>query len=537
MGKAKGGLGANPATKGKQSVPPITLTMDSFLLKAASVLDKEIETINKRISESPLTVDTVLGPCQGLEFLTASTVAVELASGLQCTQSIRGTENDPTDVDEIASGIHSSVNLGNPDLTSVIPLSPEIIVCSKSGAGIAHMESMKKIDSPRNGENLTLETPLILNSRETSVVKQGRGSTKRKLTSSGGHAKKVKITEDVSSGVATIGQLKPSASDFVPDLIAAFQIQLEKVLAEKLNPIIDKLNNMEKALCLYNDNARSLVDGKSSSTPLARCNSCNTVPLIQSIKSGNQIQYSNLPLSHSSHPISSRIVQHGRPEITKASGTSPVGGGLGGKDEPVNLINVSTTASLFNAVDTKVNQPVINLPPQSSPYVLVLVNVPPLQNGTREDFQQLRNKSLHWLSSNSSLGSRVASNIIMARRVGWIGDGCKRARGNCVIVNFNNPHIAGRLLSDISHRPSNMSGSVIKALPLDYFYTHTARSLSNRAGPFSVVQSGQLGDSQRGFLNNCPLVSPAPNLNLCTQGFSPFLQNRFAPRSGLESCD
>lgn len=67
------------------------------------------------------------------------------------------------------------------------------------------------------------------------------------------------------------------------------------------------------------------------------------------------------------------------------------------------------------------NLPVIHLPSESMPYVVILGNVPTLSQGVKEDYSQLKNKILHWLSCNTDLGTRVEENINKVQRVNWVG--------------------------------------------------------------------------------------------------------------------
>lgn len=108
----------------------------------------------------------------------------------------------------------------------------------------------------------------------------------------------------------------------------------------------------------------------------------------------------------------------------------------------------------------------LNLPPSAAPLVAVLTGVPPLGAETRETTQELMDKSKKWYREYSSGGTDISKNIIMARRVGWVGMSHKNLDGDCIVLNFDKNNLADYLFWD----GSDLKNSGIRPLPLGYFY-------------------------------------------------------------------
>lgn len=75
--------------------------------------------------------------------------------------------------------------------------------------------------------------------------------------------------------------------------------------------------------------------------------------------------------------------------------------------------------------------PTINLPPASLLYVIILTGVPEINNGQRETQLDLRNKCLFWLARYRQFPYDTAGEILMVRRVGWLG---KRQKNNARVL-------------------------------------------------------------------------------------------------------
>ena len=114
----------------------------------------------------------------------------------------------------------------------------------------------------------------------------------------------------------------------------------------------------------------------------------------------------------------------------------------------------------------------LELPPQATPYVVVMTNVPPLAQGSDESYQQLKNIVLDGVINSSLAGSIVSLNrsIIMVRRVNWIGRRDKSIRGDCIIVHFDSPNIAGRILENQGRFAQLGMWRDNTFLPLGFFY-------------------------------------------------------------------
>ena len=136
----------------------------------------------------------------------------------------------------------------------------------------------------------------------------------------------------------------------------------------------------------------------------------------------------------------------------------------------------STTSLPFN----------LNLPPDCAPYVLVLTDVPTLQTNTSESYDDLLTKARRWLDMFTKGPCRPGNDVIMVRRVPWIGSGVKRKAGDCIVVNFNNSISSNFILSNFYAHPDTSRGII--PLPLCYFYQPIIPLLSITQKP-SLVQA------------------------------------------------
>lgn len=83
------------------------------------------------------------------------------------------------------------------------------------------------------------------------------------------------------------------------------------------------------------------------------------------------------------------------------------------------------------------NTDVLNLPPATCPYVLVLAGVPTLKGDQRESWVDLCNKTVDWLKKYKGFHPSDLNEILMVRRVGWVGHSPKNINGDCMVINFS----------------------------------------------------------------------------------------------------
>ena len=119
----------------------------------------------------------------------------------------------------------------------------------------------------------------------------------------------------------------------------------------------------------------------------------------------------------------------------------------------------------------------LNLPPDCAPYVLVLTEVPCLRDNAVESYNALLNKVRWWLDTFIRGPFRPAKNVIMVRRVPWVGYGPKRSKRDCVIINFDNNTFSNSVLATFYAQHEAMDGII--PLPLCYFYQKPIPLLSN----------------------------------------------------------
>ena len=151
---------------------------------------------------------------------------------------------------------------------------------------------------------------------------------------------------------------------------------------------------------------------------------------------------------------------------------------------------------------------ILNLPPDCAPYVLVLTEVPSLQVNIAEPYDALYNKVCWWLATFTKGLICPAKDVIMVRRVSWIGNSHKRFKGDCVVVNFNNKFSSNYVLSSFHARLGDSAG--IFPLPLCFFYQQ----------PISLMTISNLSSRQ-----------------LCSSSSFLPLYNRFYPLADINSND
>lgn len=118
--------------------------------------------------------------------------------------------------------------------------------------------------------------------------------------------------------------------------------------------------------------------------------------------------------------------------------------------------------------------PCINLPPASSPYVIILEGVPELKRGQRESYHELRSKCMLWLGRQRQFGYKDAVEILLTR---WVGNRPKDVQGDCIVINFKNPIFVQVLLGRNHYRQEGD----IRSPSLGYLYFPRSSSTNQRA--------------------------------------------------------
>lgn len=113
----------------------------------------------------------------------------------------------------------------------------------------------------------------------------------------------------------------------------------------------------------------------------------------------------------------------------------------------------------------------------------------------------------------------IQSQLIMARRVPWIGPLRKEKEGDCVVLHFNNRSIVTFIL-DMMRTDLDMNLNNIKVLPLGFFY-RPPHLITPQIHQYSFVRGRH----------------PRAALGGSTNGYNLICENRFAPLSDLEACD
>ena len=119
---------------------------------------------------------------------------------------------------------------------------------------------------------------------------------------------------------------------------------------------------------------------------------------------------------------------------------------------------------------------------ECAPYVLVLADVPILRNNTDEPYVDLLNKVRGWLDTFIEGPLHPANDVIMVRRVPWIGNGVKKKPGDCVIVNFRSPVTNNYVFTRFYAQSVSLTGII--PLPLGYFYQQATPLMANCISKF-----------------------------------------------------
>lgn len=102
--------------------------------------------------------------------------------------------------------------------------------------------------------------------------------------------------------------------------------------------------------------------------------------------------------------------------------------------------------SPFIAAKEVITLPVINLPPESAGYTIVMAGVPTLKSDRGESYSELKNKTMYWLNKHRPLPPQAQGEIIMVRRVNWVGKRKKEIEGDCILVNFRDTRVVRHII-------------------------------------------------------------------------------------------
>lgn len=284
--------------------------------------------------------------------------------------------------------------------------------------------------------------------------------------------------------VTTEGTLsKPQTYSTNEDILKIMDLRLSLLL----NPIMLKLANIESRL----DNLEQILSPPS-------------LPLVENAVTSNEV---NIAGSHPGCSGSNKVLSVKVP--TKVSLTVPTarenkeyGGiahptsisagcpsqgqgmsfsGLPGKSLSNNSQNESRTLSRNGASpnlmkgksparDVTLTPAVkLHLPPEATPFTVVVANIPTLPEGNREHWSTPRNKSLHFLNARTGININILySEFKMARRIGWVGHTRKKVKGDCIVLSLRSLDLVHLILERAGNGLVRQDEPAI--LPLGYFY-------------------------------------------------------------------
>lgn len=136
---------------------------------------------------------------------------------------------------------------------------------------------------------------------------------------------------------------------------------------------------------------------------------------------------------------------------------------------------------------------IVNLPPEAAPYTVILAGVPELSPNTQEPFESLRNKVIGWLNIHRPLPSNLRGDILMVRRVSWVGHISKVIKGDCILVTFRNCQI----VQLITNWLGGSGTTSIQLLPLSFFYPPRVKINRNPGGEEGWTKVGFAIDGSR----------------------------------------
>lgn len=371
MGRRKGAPAPANSAKGKQGMFTTVTTMDSFLKRAASVLDKEIELVNRRISRSPNNPQRL----RAHEIEVPEAPVGSFTRG-HCSSPNMSLQEDTSGDSENDAGtsILLSTCVDAPIL--VAPLSPVVVISSKTGVG----KDCKEADV--SSLCITVKLPPATPREKVVQTPKGsmqlRGGTKRQIQSTGGQSKTFKTSLGAQLPNPPVSSpITPSTLDLA-GMLATLQVSLSNLLDAKLGPIIERLTRIEEHISLHIRKPISLLAGDLNPDPGQNTPRASGTRIIQVTSQPPSI------VPHLNHPLSSSeaLVRH--EDRTAATGSSRVTsacGSGGGPSSAPGSCHQARKGNSENSEKQQANLPVIDLPPECTPYVVVLGNVPSLPRG------------------------------------------------------------------------------------------------------------------------------------------------------------
>lgn len=172
--------------------------------------------------------------------------------------------------------------------------------------------------------------------------------------------------------------------------------------------------------------------------------------------------------------------------------------------------------------------------------VAVLVGVPALSTTEEESTSALLLKTKKWCDQYCAGNDGISSNIIMARRVRWVGSRPKNIEGDCIIVNFNKCNVADRLFWDASELTKEKG--VIRALPLGFFYppgigTNALEFRMFLRSPHCLKNNSRGASDWETIIRRETAAINSPVKSAGSRGNVLPLSNRFSPLSQLDEND
>lgn len=424
-------------------------TLDAFLVRAESLLTHEIELTERRLSFDP------------------SSLRARLSLGGQGHDEVVDdcTQNGYSDI----TGLSSS----SPASCSVVPVNvpshntrSQTVPLQKT---IKQQTHPGKIVKRRRNMGLTKTKSLPIKTAKSAISVPVQMAI---LTKSIGTQTNALITNvDNNSQTALTGPV--ISPDSVPTSDVNTPTDLKALIKTNFDVLWGKLEFLTKELAQLKGE-KDAIDHSIGRVRLTQTSISSTQDNVPQL-----VHMQNANVGNHNIPVLSASINHRERQMAqqpKELGPNPIPGSCDISQQYPNGFNpVKETPSDPGIVHNRPSLDTLNLPPASSPYVLVLAGVPNLVGDQRESWSDLRNKSVDWLCKHKGFHPSDMNDIIMARRVAWIGQSAKDIRGDCIVLNFRRPYMVKRLLNIFEFHPR--SNTAISALPLGYFYKPLQRSV------------------------------------------------------------
>ena len=511
---------------------PIT-SLDRFLHKASSDLDGRIDSMEKKIREEKLKLAAVSSSLKSMDMIV----------------------NQPLDSDIISISDETLITTSQTD-SAVIqhpPLSPQECsaeispgpVTNETVAPIEHamyipprdLEPVTKRKKPGANSSPAPSTANISGKNTT----KGKGRGRPKIRSDP-HGKTPKMPKNSSVNKAPlIKSIEQGTASQVPSFLALLKEHLSNTIA----PILDRLLTIEGKLDRMSSVIKNLEHGSRGTQSYDLSTNISSPRTVLPALPGLLVPIKNK--KHKDDLIGKPITTEEKLGIVlKDTHTLPTC-----LNQAISVVPNSIQVCPVNAAqardpDHPLAQPGpewrigenrlqlqtrhLDLPPAANPFVIVLVNVPALTASERETSKSLINRVSQWMSRRLGSECRLGEGIIMAERVSWLGHRSKppQATNDCVVINFNSSHLAGRALAGLNRFPEEPEG--IQVCPLGFFYP------PNHFSGIDTWASATLGPSTsdksihtlpKSSVHHLPFI-PHPLMHL---------KNRFAPLMDLNSLD